>query len=455
MNTADGAARRRKAGGRPFAVSGSSAPGAAGPEERTGEPTGATEEAGLSWRRTELGNGVRVVSEAVPGARSLSVGVWIGVGSRDEPPERAGLCHVLEHLIFKGTADRDARSLAVAFDAVGGEMNAYTAKERTAYYSRVPAGAEDIGLDLLLEAVTQAELREEDLDQEREVILEELAGAEDDPGDWADTKLFEVLFADHPLGREVIGSVESVGSITRQDVVDFVAGHHGGANVVVSAAGVVDHDRLVDGVQRWLHTVPSSTPSGRVAPANAAGGRIHVRRRTEQTQLALGWRCGGLHSPDRYALTVLEHVLGDGPASRLFFEVREQRALAYSVGSALALYSDVGTLLVSTAVAPERALETKRVIEGEVARVAADGITSDELVATVGYVVGSTLIGLEEASTCMARLGYLELTYGTVTPVEAYLDKIRAVTLQDVQRVAASTFAAAPAQATVGPRSVR
>ncbi len=408
-----------------------------------------------TWQRTELANGVRVLSEPVPGARSLSVGVWVGRGSRDEPEEQAGLCHLLEHLIFKGTAEHDARSLSVAFDAVGGEMNAYTAKERTAYYSRVPAGAEEIGIDLLLEAVTQAALREEDLAGEREIILEELAGAEDDPADWADTKLYEVLFAGHPLGREVIGSAASVGAITRQDVVRCVGEGHHGSNVVVTASGVIDHGRLVDAVSRWLGSLPRGDSPRRLAPGGSGLGRVHVRRRTEQTQLALGWRCGGLHSADRHALTVLEHVLGDGPASRLFNEVRELRSLAYSVGSALSLYSDVGTLLVATAVAPERATQTLRVIEGEVARLAEGGITAAELAAAQGYVVGSTLLGLEEASTCMARLAYLELNYGGVTPIETYLEHIRAVSLQDVQRVAAAVLSVAPALATVGPRSVR
>lgn len=441
MSTAGGAARRRHVDGRPLAVPGEGLDAA--------EP---------SWQRSVLGNGVRVVSEPVPGARSLSVGVWLGLGSRDEPVERAGLCHMLEHLIFKGTASRDARSLSLAFDSVGGEMNAYTAKERTAYYSRVPAGADEIGVDLLLEAVTGAALRAEDLDAERDVILDELAGAEDDPADWADTKLYEVLFDDHPLGREVIGNAETVGAITRDDVAAFVAAEHHGANLVVTAAGVVDHERLLDAVQRWLGAVPPGTAPLRRAPAGVGGrspGRTHVRRRTEQTQLSLGWRCDGLHHPDRYALTVLEHILGDGPASRLFYEVRERRSLAYAVGSALSLYSDAGTLLVSTAVVPDRAVETLRVIEGEAARIAADGITDEELIAAQGYVIGSTLLGLEEASTCMARLGYLELTYGRVSPVEAYLDEIRAVTVQDVQRVAQSTFAVRPCRATVGPRAVR
>jgi predicted Zn-dependent peptidase len=431
--TVAGVARRRKAGGRPRPAS--------APEPQ--------------WRRTVLGNGVRVVSEPVAGARSLSVGVWVGHGSRDEPEDRAGLCHLLEHLIFKGTAERDARSLSIAFDAVGGEMNAYTAKERTAYYSRVPAGSDEVGVDLLLEAVTGAALRDDDVAAEREVVLEELAGAEDDPVDWADTKLYEVLFAGHPLGREVIGTPETVGAISRDDVLAFVRdGHHGG-NVVVTAAGVVDHDRLVEAVERRLGGLPAGSPPVRRPPTPPAGGRVHVRRRTEQTQLVVGWRCDGLHSPDRHALIVLEHILGDGPASRLFHEIRERRALAYSVGSSLSLYSDVGSLLVSTGVAPDRAGEALSVIVGETARIAADGVGADELRAAQGYVVGSTLLGLEDASTCMGRLGYLELTYGSVSPVETYLDAVRAVTPDDVRRVAAVVFAGAPALATVGPRTVR
>ncbi len=417
-----------------------------------------------SLRRTVLDNGVRVVSEDVVGARSLAVGVWLAVGSRDEPADAAGLSHLLEHLIFKGTERRDARSLALAFDAVGGEMNAYTAKERTAYYARVPAGPAagsfaastfEVGVELLLESVVQPALRAEELASEREVVLEELAGAEDDPADLVDTRLFELLFPGHPLGREVIGTPETVANVTRERILEFMGEHYGAANVVVAAAGVVEHDRLVDAAGRWLGGwAPGAAPTRSAAPPPTSGARAHTRRRTEQTHLALGWPTVGLHHDDRFALAILEHVLGDGPASRLFQQIRERRGLAYTVGSSLSTYADAGALTVYVGTSPDRAAEVLRLVEVEVASIAERGVTEEELRAAQGYLVGSTLLGLEEAWTTMSRLGYLEATYGVVEPVEPYLDRVRSVTLQDIARVAESTLAGPPVLATVGPRAL-
>jgi len=413
-------------------------------------------------RRTVLPNGVRVVSETVPGARSLAVGVWYGAGSRDEPAERAGLSHLFEHLIFKGTGRRDARSLALAFDAVGGEMNAYTAKELTAFHARVPAGPSaaavgdtwPVGVDLLLEAVTEPALRPEDLEAERTVIIEELAGAEDDPADLVDTRLFEVLFPDHPLGWEVIGREETVRSVGVDDLRAFRAAHVNGTTTVLAAAGVVDHDRLVEAAQRWLGSLPVGVAPTRSAPVPTAG-TVHVRRSTEQLHLALGWPTVGLHDDDRYALAVLDHLLGDGPASRLFQEVRENRGLAYNVGSAVSAYAEIGALTPYAGTAPERAGELLDVVHAEIDDLVAHGVRTDELDAAKGFLVGSMLLGIEEPWTVMSRLGTLETLYGRVASVDEQIDRIRSVTAADVDRVARATFAATPARATVGRKRPR
>ncbi|MBM3685118.1 MAG: insulinase family protein [Actinobacteria bacterium] len=413
-------------------------------------------------RRTVLPNGVRVVSETVTGARSLAVGVWFGAASRDEPAEQAGLSHLVEHLIFKGTGRRDARSLALAFDAVGGEMNAYTAKELTAFHARVPAGPAaaavgdtwPIGVDLLLEAVTEPSLRPEDLEAERTVILEELAGAEDDPADLVDTRLFEVLFPGHPLGWEVIGREETVQAVTVEDLRAFRAAHVNGTTTVLAAAGVVDHDRLVEAAERWLGSLPVGVAPARSAP-QPNEGTVHVRRSTEQLHLALGWPTVGLHDDDRHALAVLDHLLGDGPASRLFQEVRERRGLAYSVGSAYSSYDEIGALTIYAGTAPERVGELLDVVDAEIADLTEHGVRDDELEAAKGFLVGSTLLGLEEPWTVMSRLGTLETIYGRVASVEEQLDRVRAVTSADVDRVARRTFAAPPARASVGRKRPR
>jgi predicted Zn-dependent peptidase len=334
-------------------------------------------------------------------------------------------------------------------------MNAYTSKERTAYYSRVPAGEESVGVDLLLESVVEPALRAEDLSSERAVILEELAGADDDPADLVDTRLFEAYFPGHPLGREVIGRAETVAEVGRDQIVDFLDRYYRGDNLVVAAAGVIDHERLAEAAERWLGGLPRGGAPTRTAPSARSRRRAHVRRRTEQTHLSLAWPGVGLHDEDRFALTVLEHVLGDGPASRLFQEVREQRGLAYTIGSSLASYADVGVLTVYVGTAPERVGEVLALIGKETEALAGDGVTAEELAAAQGYVVGTTLLGLEEPATCMSRLGYLEVTYGKVEPVEAYLDRIRAVTVEDVARVAGRCLGRAPVVASVGPRSAR
>lgn len=392
-----------------------------------------------------------MVSERVASARSISVGVWLGVGSRDEGDEVAGLSHLLEHLIFKGTERRDAHALALAFDAVGGEMNAYTSKERTAYYSRVPAGEEAVGIDLLLESVVEPALRSEDLASERAVILEELAGADDDPADLVDTRLFEAYFGDHPLGREVIGRAETVAAVTRDQISGYLDRFYRGGNLVVAAAGDVDHGRLVASADRWLSGLaPGGTPC-RAQPGGAVAPTVHVRRSTEQTHLCLAWPAVSLHDDRRYAFGLLEHVLGDGPASRLFQQVRERRGLAYTVGSSLVEYTDCGVLTVYVGTAPDRVGEVLDVITAEVEALATDGVSDAELAAAKGYIAGTTLLGLEEPSTCMSRLGYLEATYGKTEGVDTFLDRVRAVTVADVAAVA-GLLAVPPVLASVGPR---
>jgi predicted Zn-dependent peptidase len=243
--------------------------------------------------------------------------------------------------------------------------------------------------------------------------------------------------------------------VGRDQIVGFLDQFYRGDNLVVAAAGVIDHERLVDAAERWLGGLPRGGAPARTPPSAASLARAHVRRRTEQTHLSLAWPGVGLHDEDRFALTVLEHVLGDGPASRLFQEVREQRGLAYTVGSSLASYADVGVLTVYVGTAPERVGEVLGLIAKETESLAGAGITREELDAAKGYVVGTTLLGLEEPATCMSRLGYLEVTYGGVEPVEAYLDRIQAVTLDDVARVAARCLGPDPVVASVGPRSPR
>ncbi|MFZ4516782.1 MAG: M16 family metallopeptidase [Microthrixaceae bacterium] len=386
-------------------------------------------------RRTVLDNGLRVVTDAQPASRSVSVSVWVGVGGRDEPDELAGASHVLEHLLFKGTAERDARSIALDLDAVGGDMNAFTANEHTAFYARVPAGAADLATGLLLDVVSAPALRPEELDAEREVILEELAAAEDDPDDVAVTHLFEGLFPGHPLGREVLGTRESLGALGREEVAGFLARWYCPTNLVVAAAGQVDHDELVRQVSARLgDRAPGEAPV-RTAPDDHVVGEVTDHRPVETTHLALGWRTMPASDPGRFALAIANHLLGGGPSSRLFQEVREQRGLTYGISSSVSAHVDAGALSVHVATSPRKVDEVQDVMGAVIADLVARGITEDELARAKGSLRGGLLLGLEDTASRMTRLGIGETMRGGVTPVDEHLARLDAVTVEDVHAV--------------------
>ena len=401
--------------------------------------------------KTVLPGGIRVVTERVPGALSVCLGVWVGVGSRDEPAELAGASHFLEHLLFKGTEARTARDIARAVDAVGGEMNAFTGREHTAYYTRLPAAEVGLGLDLLTDVLTAPALRPREIDSEREVILEELLLAEDTPDDLVHTALYEQLFPGHPLGRETLGSEASIEAMGRDEIAAFFERHYRPANLVVAGAGDLDHERVVDAVAARFSDRSAGVHPARSAPPAAASGLQVLRRPTEQVHVAVGWRGLDHHDDDRYALQVLNEVLGGGPSSRLFQEVREERGLAYSVYSSPSAYSDTGSLVAYAGTVPGRVDELLGVFDEVVASLVADGIDDEEHAIAVGCLTGSLVLGLEDSASRMARLGTGETVRGEVVGIQAHLERLRAVTVDDVARVARRVLAGPRTVAVVGP----
>ena len=354
-------------------------------------------------RRTVSPGGVRVLTDEVPTSCTATVSVWVGVGGRDEPDELAGASHFLEHLLFKGTEQRSARDLALEIDGVGGEMNAYTASEYTAFYTRVPAVEVDVAIDVLLDVVGRPALRAAEFDAERDVIAEELAAANDDPEDVAGVQLFEALFPQHPLGREVLGTLESIMSIDRADVATFFDDWYRPANLVVTAAGCVDHDELVDRVGARLDSTGRGLPPLRDAPPMPATTVVTAHDPGELVQIGLGWRTGGVHDEDRFALSVLNHILGSGPSSRLFQVVREQHGLTYSISSGLSQYTDAGALTVASTTTPSKARRLLGVVTAELEQLASTGITSDELSRAKRSLRGALLMGLEDSGSRGAR----------------------------------------------------
>ncbi|MSX88261.1 MAG: insulinase family protein, partial [Actinobacteria bacterium] len=274
-----------------------------------------------------------MVTETMPAARSIALGCWVAVGNRDEPESVAGASHFCEHLLFKGTASRSAREIAELVDATGGDMNAYTTKEYTAFYLRVPASDFPLALDILCDVISSPALRENDVESERDVILEELHLQLDEPDDLVHTELSAALFPGHALGWEILGTADTIGSMSADAIRSFHAEWYRPANLVFAAAGPIEHDAFVAAIAAAFPSSDGGQAPERVAPITPPVLHRVVPRKVESVHVALGWRAFGHHDPDRHALAVLNQILGAGMSSRLFQEIREERGLAYSVFS--------------------------------------------------------------------------------------------------------------------------
>jgi predicted Zn-dependent peptidase len=401
---------------------------------------------------SHLPSGLTVATEHVPGARSVATGVWVCVGARDEPAPLSGVSHFLEHLLFKGTEEMSARQISEAVDRVGGDMNAFTTKEYTAYYTRLPAGCFDLGAQLLGDVLTRPALRAGDVESERKVILEELAMDDDSPDDVAHRALMRLLFPDHPLGRETAGERASVLALGPDEVRRFHAERYGAGSMVVAVAGPVEHEQVLETMTRCFEQAPhgGATPDRDVPPTSSGGFEL-IEDDTEQVHLTLGFRALDRFDPDREALDVMNHVLGGGMSSRLFEEIREKRGLVYSVYSGAALYADAGALTIYAGMQPDHAGEVASLIRSELTGLRKDGITDDELDIARGYLTGAFVMGLEDTGSRMARLGGLLATTGEVTPVAEQVARWNAVSHDDVHRVIERLLDQPMAIAAVGP----
>src|ERR1700677_471454 len=416
-------------------------------------------------KRTVLPGGLRVVTEFLPAVRSVALGIWVGVGSRDEDEAHAGATHYLEHLLFKGTERRTALEISSEMDAVGGEMNAFTAKEYTCYYARVLDADLPLAVDVLSDMVTSSLITSKDVDAERNVVLEEIAMNEDDPSDTVHEAFTAKLFGDTPLGRPILGTVDSINAITREQIFEHYRARYTPPHVVVAAAGNLDHDSVVAGVQAAF--APVLAEFGTAAPAGprlrdagglwdgygtAAGSGVNlISRPIEQANLVLG--CEGLSRTDdrRFALGVLNAALGGGMSSRLFQEVREKRGLAYSVYSFASQHADTGLWGVYVGCLPSKADEVLSIVSAEVAKVVESGLTDAELDRGKGQVRGGIVLSLEDPSSRMTRLGKSELVYPGLEPVDEVLAAIDAVTHDDIKAIAAEVLTRPKVLAVVGP----
>jgi len=400
-----------------------------------------------------------VVTEQMPGVRSVSFGIWVGVGSRDETPKQMGAAHYLEHALFKGTARREALDISSPIDAVGGEMNAFTAKEYTCYYARVLDDDLPLAVDIVSDIVTSALIRDVDVEAERGVIFEEIAMRDDDPSDLVHDEFAAALWGDTPLGRSILGTQGTIEALTPTNVRAFYRRRYTADNMVVAVAGNVEHTAVVRMVRKAFDTAGALGPAER-GPAAIRGshpGRRHtgqvkvVGKRTEQANIVLG--VPGLPRDDdrRFALGVLSAALGGGMSSRLFQEVREKRGLAYSVYSFASHYADSGQFGVYAGCLPSKIDEVLALCRDQLAQVSAAGITDDEIARGKGQLRGSVVLGLEDTGSRMTRIGKSELVTGELLAIDEILRRIESVTPDDVRAVAATLLAVPISLAVIGP----
>lgn len=430
--------------------------GPVGASEAGFEPDGP----GSHIRTSVIDGGLTVVTEHMPDVLSVTMGFWVGTGSVDEPDAIAGASHFLEHLLFKGTERRSARAIAEGVDAVGGDINAFTTKEHTAFYVRLLASTADLGLDILSEIIWSPALREDELEAERQVILEEILMHADEPADEVHDVFNRAMYGDHPLGRDVLGLESTVKAATRQDIAAFHRLHYRTGNIVVTAAGRIDHDQVVDGIAARLEAAKAEVgadvllgggPPSRLAPEGSPRRHLVERRPTEQAHILIGMPGFARDHPQRQALNVLDHILGGGMSSRLFQAVREERGLAYSVYSYRSGYQGAGDFAVYAGTAPARAGEVVRVVTEELDRMAANGPSEEELAAAKSHIRGATALGLEDSGARMSRLGRAQLAHGRVPTVAELEAEIAAVTVADLKRVAAEVLGAPRSLVVLGP----
>ena len=402
--------------------------------------------------RTEvLPSGLSVATERMEDARSVCIGFWVGTGARDELDGDQGASHFLEHLLFKGTDQRSATAIAEAVDEVGGDFNAFTTKEYTSFYIRLLAEDIDLGLDILSDIMWQPALRAVDLDAERQVILDEILMHADEPSDEAAEQSSALLFPDHPLGREVLGSNDSVSAMDAERIRAFFTLHYRPGNMVVAVAGDLDHQRVVDGLDSRCSASGGGRPPDRTVPDQRVEALRVSRRATEQAHLVLAVRSVDRFDRRRYALAVLNHVLGGGLSSRLFQEIRERRGLAYSVWSERVAYEDAGFVSVGMGTAPEHVPEVLDIVSSELELLGAKGITERELAIAKGNLRAETLLACEDSGARMSRIGAGLLLHGEILSVDEVLARVEALTLEEVHATASELVAAPRTLSVVGP----
>jgi len=388
------------------------------------------------FKRTELDNGIKVLTETIPHVRSVTVGAWIAAGSRYEPAPVAGVSHFLEHLLFKGTENRTSREISLAIDAVGGQLNAFTSKEYTCYYARVLDEHFPLGFEVLSDMLRYSLLDPKDIENEKGVVLEEIRMYEDAPDDLVHVVFGQTLWPDHPLGRPVVGAIDTVASMSPEEIHGFFDLLYSPANTVIVVAGHVDHNWVVDQVEQRLGGWSRQHQPMALDPPESHRAVTVRRKETEQAHLVVGGP--GVSIADRrlYVMSVLSTILGGGTSSRLFQEVREERGLAYSIYTFTSTYRDAGLLGIYAGTSPGRVEEVLDVLTSELNKIQDEGLEEGELERNKEQLKGNLMLSLESTSSRMMRLGKTELLLGHVYSPDDIVGLVDAVTEAEVVELA-------------------
>jgi predicted Zn-dependent peptidase len=394
-----------------------------------------------TYAKTVLDNGVRVITEHIPAVQSAAIGLWVGVGSSHEDAPVRGISHLIEHMLFKGTPTRNARQIAETMDSVGGYLNAFTDKEVTCYHGRVVDAHVPLAFELLADMFRHAKFDPNDLRNEQQVILEEIRMYEDAPDEVSQDLFVRSVWAGSPLGEPTIGYAETVSGITRDVIGNYMRARYTPDRVVVTAAGHVEHADFVKLVQHWLRSMDGSFDGVEPPPPAFRPAVTGKHKDSEQVYVLVGAEGTSASDDRRYALSVLDAILGGGMASRLFQEIREKRGLAYSVFSSHNAYRGGGIFSISASTSPKNAEEVVSLIRAELVRMANDGVSHDELSRAKEHIKGSLLLSMESTSTRMIRLGRSELNIGRHVSTAEVTARIDAVTKEEVDAMARRLFA--------------
>jgi predicted Zn-dependent peptidase len=393
------------------------------------------------YERTESSSGIRILTERMPNLRSVTSGFWVGVGSRDEPQELSGISHFIEHLMFKGTSRRTARLIAEEFDTMGGELNAFSAKEYTCYYAKVLDERVEDAFEVITDMLLRSLMRPQDVDAERKVILEEIAMHEDSPDDIIHDLFVSALWESHPLGQSVLGYQNVIRTLASDEIKEYFHRYYQLGNIVIAAAGNIEHDVVVDLVERLMDSDGGGSKHERhsVVPEIRPHTAIY-NRPTEQAHIVLGTQGLPRKHPARFALAVLDNILGGGMSSRLFQKVREERSLAYSIFSYHSMYVETGLVAVYAGTNPENIASVLELIKEELEQLLDKGITPEELERAKGHIKGNLVLSLEDSGSRMTRLGKAEICQGEMLSLDQLLERVDAVTLDDIHQLTKKLF---------------